>query len=508
MTDLVFSLDAVTAARPGSADGFRDLSWAVREGEVWAVVGPTGSGKSTLADLLMGRIPVRAGEVRWPLLDRLRAAGRAVGFASEVIARVAFKEESRRFSYARHYYQERFHFTDPHDDITLDAFLRGGLSVSDDAVRAAATRVGVDRLRGLSFLKLSNGQTRRARLARGLLTDPELLVLDDPFMGLDAAGRADVAALLGDLVHTGHRLLLITRPDAVPEWVTNVLELDQFAAVWQGPAASYSLPPGGGGLGWGVTTPTVPAVANGGSVPPPPQPSPTKGEGAGEETAPVIQLRDVNVAYGGTPILSDVNWTVRAGERWAVVGPNGSGKSTLLSLLCGDHPQAYANDVRLFGRRRGSGESVWDVKRPVGLVSPELHLYFSEPLTAFQTAATGFADGVVYHPATREQSNAVRELFDQFGLGGVADRPFARLSTGEQREVLLVRALVKRPPLLILDEPFQGFDAAAVARARDWLDAHLRPDQTLLFVTHYADEIPRSVTHRLRLDGGRVAEQA
>src|SRR5204863_3517662 len=102
---------------------------------------------------------------------------------------------------------------------------------------------------------------------------------------------------------------------------------------------------------------------------------------------PIIELRNVTVAYE-RPILRDVTWTVRAGERWAVLGPNGSGKTTLLSLLCGDHPQAFSNDVRLFGRRRGTGERIWDVKRPVGLTSPEFHLYFTGPLTAERAAAT------------------------------------------------------------------------------------------------------------------------
>jgi molybdate transport system ATP-binding protein len=219
-----------------------------------------------------------------------------------------------------------------------------------------------------------------------------------------------------------------------------------------------------------------------------------------------VELRDVRVAYGEREVLRGVSWTVRAGERWAVLGPNGSGKTTLLSLLCGDHPQAYSNDVRLFARQRGSGESIWDVKRQVGLVSPELHLYFSEPLTAAQTAATGFFDVLVRRPTTPEQDAVVADLFERFGIGPLAPRPFARLSTGEQRLVLLVRALVKRPPLLILDEPFQGLDARTMARLRDWLDRELGPDQTLLFVSHHAEEVPRTVTHRLRLDEGRVVE--
>ncbi len=195
---------------------------------------------------------------------------------------------------------------------------------------------------------------------------------------------------------------------------------------------------------------------------------------------------------------------MRRGERWAVLGPNGSGKSTLLSLLCGDHPQAYSNDVRLFGHRRGSGESIWDIKARLGLLSPELHLYFHEPLTAAQTAATGFFDVVTLRPTTPEQDERVRTLFEQRAISHLTERPFSRLSTGEQRLVLLARALVKRPELLILDEPFQSFDPALCARLRNWLDANLDPTPTLLFVTHHENEIPRSVAHILRLDNGRV----
>ena len=195
---------------------------------------------------------------------------------------------------------------------------------------------------------------------------------------------------------------------------------------------------------------------------------------------------------------------MRAGERWAVLGPNGSGKSTLLSLIYADHPQAYSNDVRLFGQRRGSGESIWEVKQRIGLVSPELHLYFTQPLTAAETAATGFFDIVTLRPTTPEQDVAVRELFNQFGITALVNRPFARLSTGEQRLVLFVRALVKRPPLLILDEPFQAMDAVHIAQCRDWLDRELRPEQSLLFVTHLPDELPQCVDRILRLDHGRA----
>lgn len=472
MSEPVVELENVTVASGGHII-FSGLNWTLREGEAWAVVGPTGSGKTTLAEAILGRHPTPDGAVRWPLLDRVRAAGRKADYPSQVIAHVTFKEESRLFSYAGHYYQQRFEFADVDTPLSLDQFLRAGTHATEIEVFAVAERLGVREQLPLPFMTLSNGQTRRARLARALLAKPELLILDDPFIGLDSQGRADLSVLLGELVKEGKRLVLICREDMVPGWVTHTLESGRWKAE--------------GGVERHATSRVSPPSAF--LLP---------------ASDVVIELANVSVTHAGRAILDRVTWTVRAGERWAVVGPNGSGKTTLLSLLCGDHPQAYANDIRLFGRRRGTGETIWDVKRNVGLVSPEFHLYFTEPLTAERAAATGFFDGVADHPTTAEQAERVGELFASFGIAHLAGRPFKSLSTGEQRLVLLARALVKRPPLVILDEPFQGLDAERVQLCRAWLDSELGNDQTLLFVTHELAELPRSVTRTLRLDRGRV----
>jgi molybdate transport system ATP-binding protein len=483
-------LDAATVVRLGGDVALRDLTWTVREGETWAVVGPVGSGKTTLAEVVLGQHRLTAGTIGWPLLDRLWAEGRSIAWPSDVIERVSFKEESWRFSYGRHYYQQRFNFIEPRDDLTLEAFLCSGTVAPDEALHVTAARLGIEDLLALSFINLSNGQVRRARIARALLARPEWLILDDPFLGLDAAGRADLVEILGGLIRQGTRVLLITRPDAIPKWVTHVLELDHLTARWQGPRSEFlsrrEMRRAEGGL---ESRPSFP---------------PHSALRTPHSNEPIIELRNVRVVYGDRTALRDVSWTVRAGERWAVLGPNGSGKTTLLSLICADHPQAYANDVRLFGRQRGTGESIWEIKERIGLVSPELHLYFSEPLTAAEVAATGFFDVLAYRRTTPGQDAMVREWFDHFGLAGLAERPFGRLSTGEQRLVLLVRALVKNPPLLVLDEPFQALDEQAIDHVRDWLDRRLRQDQTLIFVSHVPEEIPRTVTRRLRLEEGRV----
>jgi molybdate transport system ATP-binding protein len=497
MGEVLFRLAGATVVRPTAEIVFEGLSWTVREGEVWAIVGPVGAGKTALTDVLLGKLRVAAGSVEWPLVDRLRAAGRRIAWPSEIVGRVGFKEESRLFSYGRHYYQQRFNFIEPDDDLTLDEFLHAGVRASDEAIEAVTTRLGINKLRPLSFIKLSNGQTRRARIARALLEHPEVLILDEPFVGLDADGRLEVREQLRKLAAERTRLILITSPETIPDWVTHVLELNERKVTFDGPHAEYRAP------SWAIAVHS-PADA-GGSRQVWRAPCVSGGVDTGPPE-PVIELNDVNVTHGGKPILRHISWTVRPGERWAVLGPNGSGKTILLSLICGDHPQAYGNDVRVFGRRRGTGESIWDVKRRIGLVSPEMHVYFSEPLTADRVAATGLFDVLVSRPTSPDQDATVQRLFTHFGIADLADRPFARLSTGQQRVVLLVRALVKDPLLLVLDEPFQTLDTAAAERARDWIDGHLAAERTVLFVTHNEAELPRTVTRRLRLRDGAIAE--
>jgi molybdate transport system ATP-binding protein len=477
---ILLRIDSATVVRPTGEVVFENLSWTIHEGESWAIVGPVGSGKTALTDLLLGRLRITRGSLDWPLVDRLRAGGQSISWPSEMIARVAFKEESPLFSYGKHYYQQRFNFIEPQDDLTLDEFLHAGMRASEADLVAVTARLGLSELRSLSFIKLSNGQTRRARIARALLSRPEILILDEPFVGLDADGRREVETILRQLVGEGVRLILITSPNSIPDCINHVLELTDRRVSFCGPRAEYRAPD------------SRPRAV----------PSP-----ALLSREPVIELRHVNVTYAGKPILRDISWIVRNGERWAVLGPNGSGKTTLLSLICGDHPQAYGNDVSVFGRRRGTGESIWDVKRRIGLVSPEVHLYFTEPLTAARTVSTGFFDTLVPRPTTPEQDAAVRSILNYFGIDRLSDRPFPRLSAGEQRIVLLARALVKDPPLLILDEPFQMLDGHTVQRAQKWID-ELPPDRTVLFVTHNEGELPRTVTRRFRLSDGAVVEMS
>jgi molybdate transport system ATP-binding protein len=218
----------------------------------------------------------------------------------------------------------------------------------------------------------------------------------------------------------------------------------------------------------------------------------------------LIEMRRVNVRYGSEVILADVDWTVRRGENWAVLGPNGAGKTTLLGMIAGDHPQAYANEIYLFGRRRGSGESIWEVKAPIGMISPEFQIRYRKGITALEVVLSGFHDAVgLYRRCSPMERETERDWLRHMGIADRADRPFPHLSHGEQRLVLLARAMVKSPALLILDEPCQGLDRENRRRFLSLIEGVGRHTAThLLYVTHHPDEVPDCITHVLRLGGG------
>ena len=186
-------------------------------------------------------------------------------------------------------------------------------------------------------------------------------------------------------------------------------------------------------------------------------------------------------------------------------GENGSGKSTLLSLVCADNPQSYACDITLFGRKRGSGESIWEIKKHIGYVSPEMHRAYLKNLPAIDIVASGLHDSVgLYKRPRPEQMAACEWWMDIFGIAALKDKPFLQLSSGEQRLALLARAFVKDPELLILDEPLHGLDTYNRRRVKKIIEAFCRrQDKTMIMVTHYERELPATITDRIALKRNR-----
>lgn len=436
------------------------VNFVLREGEQLAILGPNGSGKTKLVNTIIGRYPLLMNEVKY---DFGEYGQRMV---CENIHYMAFRD-SYGDADANYYYQQRWHS----QDVELSPRVRDVLPVGSGGELASAMYAdfGLDVLMDRQLVMLSSGELRRLQIAKALMTDPRVLIIDNPFIGLDAPTREQLQRLLQRLiVERGLQLILVvSREEDIPDFVTRVVRLpEQLSAdsVWDG------------------RLPELPSSAD--------------SEGHELADLPVVSLHDVALRYGSHTIFEHLSWEVRRGECWALHGRNGSGKSALLGLVCADNPQSYACDISLFGRRRGTGESIWDIKRRIGYVSPEMHRAYMKDLPAIEIVASGLHDSIGLYVRPRpEHIGICRAWMRVFGIEALADRTFLKLSSGEQRLVLLARAFVKSPELLVLDEPLHGLDTQRREMVRAIINTYCsRPGKTLIMVTHYPEELPPCVT--------------
>ena len=322
------------------------------------------------------------------------------------------------------------------------------------------------------IITLSSGELRKFQLTKTLFANPSLLIMDNPFIGLDAETRDQLKELLQKLAEEREMeiMLVIAKTDDIPEFANEVKEMSPLETI---PTHVLSKEKCKAIL-------SLPYHDN------------------DYDCQRVVDMKKVCIRYGERTILKDVDWTIMNGERWALSGQNGSGKSTLLSLICADNPQSYACDITLFDRPRGSGESIWDIKKHIGYVSPEMHRSYKRNLPAIRIVASGLMDSIgLYAVPNAEDYKKCRWWLDIFGIGELADRPFLQLSSGEQRLVLLARAFVKDPQLLILDEPLHGLDLWNRRLVKDVIETFCqRRNKTMIMVTHYQTELPNNITHQ------------
>ncbi|NKI74150.1 molybdate ABC transporter ATP-binding protein ModF [Dickeya sp. CFBP 2040] len=444
--------------------------------QCWAFVGANGSGKSALARALSGELLLLSGQ-------------RQCDF--QRVARLSFEQLQQLVS------QEWQRNNTDMLGVDEDDTGRTTAEVIQDSVHDAdrchqlATQFGIAHLLDRRFKYLSTGETRKTMLCQALMAQPDLLILDEPFDGLDVASRAQLTDLLASLGAQGQTLVLIlNRFEDIPAFIDQVGVLADCTLTRQGKretvlsdalvsqlAHSETLA--------GITLPEAEDPSQRPTLPP---------------DQPRIRLLHGVVSYNDRRILDDLSWEVLPGQHWQIIGPNGAGKSTLLSLITGDHPQGYSNDLTLFGRRRGSGETIWDIKRHIGYVSSSLHLEYRVSSSLRNVILSGFFDSIgIYQAVSDRQRFLAAQWLSLLGLpDSVADAPFQSLSWGQQRLALIVRALVKHPALLILDEPLQGLDPLNRQLIRRWLDILISQGQTqLLFVSHHAQDAPDCITHRL-----------
>ena len=435
------------------------VNFTLEEGEHIAIIGRNGSGKSMFVDILTGRHPAFPNMVEY-------------GFDEPYnnLKHISFRDTYGGDNDRTYFLQQRWNQMEIDEETpTVGSKLEEAYKLAgEDTPERRALQQHIYELFHLEplldkyIILLSSGELRKYKLASSLFTNPKVLIMENPFIGLDADTRDQLKALLGMLAkEQGLQIILVlAKTDEIPDFITHIVEVKDMKV--------------------------LPKVEN----------KPPKLGGS------IIRFNHVTIRYGERTILKDLDWTVNQGEHWSLSGQNGSGKSTLLSLVCADNPQSYACDISLFGHKRGSGESIWDIKRHIGYVSPEMHRSYKQNIPAIQIVASGLKDTVgLYVRPTEAEKEQCRKWLNTFGIGELADRKFMEMSSGEQRLVLLARAFVKEPDLLILDEPLHGLDDINRKMVKDLVDDYCKnPIVTLIYVTHYQEELPKCIDHSLYLE--------
>ena len=463
------------------------VNFCMEEGEHIAIVGRNGAGKSMFVDMLTGRHPAFPGMVSYAFDEPYNN-----------LKHITFRDTYGGDNDRTYFLQQRWNQMEIDEETpTVGSKLEEAyqLAGEDTPERRALQQhiyqlFHLDNLLDKYIILLSSGELRKCKLASSLFTNPKVLVMENPFIGLDAQTRDQLKALLGMLTRQqGLQIILVlAKTDEIPDFITHVVEVRDMKVLPKVAKNEFR---------------AVGTITEEGSADP--STIDTEPSDIGQEE--IIRFNHVSIRYGERTILKDLDWTVKRGDHWSLSGQNGSGKSTLLSLVCADNPQSYACDISLFGHKRGSGESIWDIKRHIGYVSPEMHRSYKQNIPAIEIVASGLKDtiGLYTRPAEAERAQC-RKWLDLLGIGHLENRKFMEMSSGEQRLVLLARAFVKEPDLLILDEPLHGLDDHNRRMVKALVDQYCEnPIVTLIYVTHYMEELPQCINHSLYLSSSNVA---
>ena len=448
-------------------------SLTINAGDIVAFVGRNGSGKSVLAKALAGDQTVLSGKV----INHFKSIAH---ISFEHLQKIIDDEWKRNNTDM---------LSDKEDDTGLTtAEIIQEYNQDQALCENLALQFGIADLLNRRFKYLSTGETRKTLICRTLMSKPELLILDEPFDGLDVASRANLAETLSQLSKQNITIVMVlNRFNEIPPFVKYIGLLANCQLLKYGTKDTI------------LNDVAVKQLTNLEHLSNFTLPEPDEVSVPLPNDLDRIILNNGFVQYDGKAIINGLSWRVKANENWQIIGPNGAGKSTLLSLITGDHPQGYSNDLTLFGHKRGSGETIWDIKRHIGYVSSSFHLDYRVSLSVENVLVSGYFDSIgVYQTASDKQLKLVKQWLQLLDLTELAEKPFQSLSWGQQRLVLIARALVKHPTLLILDEPLQGLDYLNRELVKNWIDNLIDKGNTqLLFVSHHVEDAPKCITHRL-----------
>ncbi|WP_375751363.1 molybdate ABC transporter ATP-binding protein ModF [Vibrio sp. HN007] len=445
--------------------------WKIEEKQSWGIFSTDGDIGSLLGDLLCESYPVEAG---------------SFSVTSDKMAQVSLVEQQRLLE--AEIAKDDTDFLDRIDTGSTVLSLVSEQCNDESLVLSLIEELDLSHLKDSGFRVLSTGETRRVMLARALATNPELVVLDEPFAGLDIKHRKSLAEYLKKLSQEIQMVVIVSREEDMPEWITNIALFSRGRLEEQMDKSDWDSHPIISQLKKQSQEQSEQIMS-----------LVRRHRHQAKFDNPVFQLTEGRVAYTDKVIFSGIDWRIDNGQHWQVKGPNGCGKSTLLGMIFGDHPQCYSNNIQIFGKQRGSGETIWEIKKHIGMVSSSLHLQYRVNCNALDVILSGFYDSIgLYQKPSKQETEVAKEWLDILHMSHFKNTPFKQLEYGQQRLLLIARAIVKQPTLLILDEPYQGLDFLGRRLVKNTLEMIATENLSqLLYVSHYEDDALESIKNHL-----------
>ena len=437
----------------------------ISNGEGWLVKVNNSNRVSNFFDWLEGRRYFPGDTIEYEADPHKISGVSGVGRYAGILRFRLSEDEGSEF-----YYQQRFNSTENDKVQTVQEFIG---PVKDPELTVLAGRLGTDKLMEEKINMLSTGEFRKAYTFKAALSHPAVMFLEEPFAGIDPESYEILCRLLGHLKTRGTSIVIFSSGNHKPDFIDHFI-WDQKNENEDYLEALMEIK---------IPAPQIPG-----------------------EFTKAFELSDLRAGYFGHEILHDINWTVNRNDQWKLTGPNGAGKSTLLSIVYADNPQAYSNSIYLFDKKRGSGESIWDIKDKIGYYSTELYRYFDKHQSVEEAIdSILFLNPYRKRILTKEEEIFSIQVLQYFGLYGSLNKKLYEQSPELQKLTLIAGVLIKNAPLLILDEPFQGFTDYMAGKARALVNKYAR-NRTFIMVSHNNSDFPECITRHFRLNDGEGSE--
>jgi len=455
------------------------FNWKVGPGESWWICGANGSGKTTLLEMLTGRHRISEGVMKIPAFSSAESF-----YSSVTLVRRDFSL-NQVFNRSAVFYQQRYFSQGLEETPAVIDFLVQETGIAEDIIRSAACESGFEHILEKRIVSLSTGEGRRVLLLMLLLSGRKIICFDDPYSGLDSEGCAMVSDAFRSLLEKNVTIMATGAGTQPPAVFDHVLYLKDQKVLFAGRAEDFIAL-----NNIEEETREVPGLVT------------RVNENPGCNFSTAAAMNNITIRYNNKVVQKDFSWHIKRGDKWLLTGPNGSGKSTLMSLIYGDNPMTYAYELVVFDRVRGSGETIWEIKKPMGYFSSELQQFFPLSMTLYEAVLTGFSDHLtVRKDLTDDHLLQARELIEAAGLNDYSGYVLSRLSFSQRRLALVCRALVKHPPVVILDEPCQGLDSRTTSLVNSLTgDLCGDKDKTLIYVTHQPGNIPPVINKHMKLE--------